>query len=266
MTGGSEFPPLLFTLPSELPQVDYRTPNKSTPLSGLRGESSLSAQHTRRSLTPPGSVHTESTPPRPPPIMRLQDALMAESDGMGSPAAAGATSGPGGAAPPAQQQQQHQAPRLMSVEAPPCTDDTWVTVYGFPQDELAAVLREFQRCGDVLQWGTFGAGAGANFVHIQFATRYGAQRALLKGGEQLSGTLIVGVKPLDPKHRQQVDAAGGGPAAAGSPDGPRVGRGGLGAAAAAAARPYRVEAAAAAALPQRGASIWDKLQQFVIGV
>ena len=73
MTG--EFPPLLFTLPSELPAV--RTP-KTTPLSGVRGgaESSLS-QHTRRSLTPAGSVHTENTPPRPPPIMRLQDALMA---------------------------------------------------------------------------------------------------------------------------------------------------------------------------------------------
>jgi hypothetical protein len=72
-----EFPPLLFTLPSELPAADYRTPNKTTPLSGLaRGESSLS-QHTRRSLTPPGSVHTESTPPRPPPILRLQDALAA---------------------------------------------------------------------------------------------------------------------------------------------------------------------------------------------
>jgi hypothetical protein len=71
-----EFTPLLFTLPSELPPAaGYRTPKTATPLSAARGESSLS-QHTRRSLTPPGSVHTESTPPRPPPIMRLQDALM----------------------------------------------------------------------------------------------------------------------------------------------------------------------------------------------
>lgn len=81
ITGG-EFPPLLFTLPSELPHADYRTPGKTTPLSGMRGESSLS-QHTRRSLTPPGSVHTENTPPRPPPIMRLQDALMAGESGLG---------------------------------------------------------------------------------------------------------------------------------------------------------------------------------------
>lgn len=154
----------------------------------------------------------------------------------------------------------------MPVESPAVQEDTWVTVYGFPGEELAAVLREFQRCGDILQWGTFGAGAGANFVHIQFQTRYGAQRALLKGGEQLSATLIVGVKPLDPRHRQLVDNAGGGPAGAGSPDGPRVGGGAGAAAAAAAARPYRVEAAAAAALPQRGATLWDKLQQFVIGV
>jgi hypothetical protein len=71
-----EFPPLLFTLPSELPAADYRTP-KATPLSGMRGGEGSLSQHTRRSLTPPGSVHTENTPPRPPPIMRLQDALMA---------------------------------------------------------------------------------------------------------------------------------------------------------------------------------------------
>lgn len=153
----------------------------------------------------------------------------------------------------------------MGVEPLPSHDDTWVTVYGFPPEDLASVLAEFQRCGDVLQWGTFGAGSGANFVHIQYQTRYGAQRALLKGGEQLSSTLIVGVKPLDPKHRQQVDAMGGGPGGVGSPDGMRVGQG-AGVAAAAAARPYRVDAAAAAALPQRGTSLWDKLQQFVIGV
>ncbi|GBF96127.1 hypothetical protein Rsub_08875 [Raphidocelis subcapitata] len=247
-----EFPPLLFTLPSELPAADYRTPNKATPLSGLaRGESSLS-QHTRRSLTPPGSVHTESTPPRPPPILRLQDSLTAEADGLGaSPPEAAAAAAP----PPA-------APRLLPVDSPHALDDTWVTVYGFPPEELASVLREFQACGDVLQWGSFGAGAGANFVHIQYQTRYGAQRAMLRGGEQLSATLIVGVKPLDPRHRQLVEAAGGGPAAAGSPDGLRVGRGG---GAAAAVRPYRVEAAAAAALPQRGTGLWQKLSQFVIG-
>jgi nuclear pore complex protein Nup53 len=152
----------------------------------------------------------------------------------------------------------------MPVDAPPGLEDTWVTVYGFPPEDLATVLREFQRCGDVLQWGTFGAGAGANFVHIQYQTRYGAQRALLKGGEQLSSTLIVGVKPLDPRHRAAVEGGAGG-GGGGSPGGPRVGRGG-GLAAAAAARPYRVEAAAAAALPTRGAGLWDKLQQFVIGV
>ena len=156
----------------------------------------------------------------------------------------------------------------------------WVTVYGFPPEELPAVLLEFQRCGDVAQWGTFGAGAGANFVHVQYATRYGAPRALLKGGEQLTPALIVGVKPLDPKHRAAVEAlGGGGGAGAGGGGGLGGGFGGDGygggasaaaAAAAAAARPYRVDAAAAgggaaAALPQRGTSLWDKLQQFVIG-
>lgn len=34
--------------------------------------------------------------------------------------------------------------------------------------------------------------------------KYGAQRALLRNGEQLSPSLMVGVKPLDPVHRAAI--------------------------------------------------------------
>lgn len=66
--------PLLFTLPSEQQQAVYRTPLARHTHSPLRDSGTISSA--RRSVTPPGSVHTDTTPPRPPPIMRLQDSLM----------------------------------------------------------------------------------------------------------------------------------------------------------------------------------------------
>ncbi|GFH25940.1 predicted protein, partial [Haematococcus lacustris] len=45
-----------------------------------------------------------------------------------------------------------------------------------------------------------------------FQNKFGAQRALLRNGESLLSSLIVGVKPLDVKHRaavEGVDAAQG---------------------------------------------------------
>lgn len=45
-------------------------------------------------------------------------------------------------------------------------EDVWVTVYGFSQQDVPLILREFGQCGDILQWGTFGV-AQANFLHIQ---------------------------------------------------------------------------------------------------
>lgn len=52
----------------------------------------------------------------------------------------------------------------------------------------------------------------------QFQNKYGAQRALLRNGEQLTPGLIIGVSPLDPRHRaviESYDAAYGSPVQAG---------------------------------------------------
>ncbi len=40
-------------------------------------------------------------------------------------------------------------------------------MYGFGPGELSVVLGEFQKCGDILQWGTFGAPGNSNYVHMQ---------------------------------------------------------------------------------------------------
>ncbi len=138
-------------------------------------------------------------------------------------------------------------------------EDSWVTVYGFAAEDLPALLGEFQKCGDVLQWGSFGAPPGANFVHIQYQNQYGAQRALLKGGEQLTPRLIVGVKPLDARHRAQIEAyAGSGPGALGLAD--------VAGTPAIAAQPYRLEAGGAQPLPTPSRTLMQKFSEFVLGV
>lgn len=144
----------------------------------------------------------------------------------------------------------------MQVEPVNQSEDTWVTVFGFGPDDLALVLQEFQRCGDILQWGTFGASMTSNFMHIQYQNKYGAQRALQRSGEQLTSSLIIGVKQLEPKHRALVEAYG---AAGGSP-GPRLRpqQGPM--------RTYHVDVAAAQALPQRSRTLVQKLSEFVLGI
>jgi nuclear pore complex protein Nup53 len=95
-------------------------------------------------------------------------------------------------------------------------------------------------------------------MHVQYQTKYGAQRALLRSGEQLSSTLIIGVKQLEPQHRALVEAYGAG--ANGSP-GPRLRapqQGPL--------RPYRVDVSGAQALPQRSRTLVQKLSEFVLGI
>lgn len=44
-------------------------------------------------------------------------------------------------------------------------------VYGFKAGDLDLLLREFQKCGGILQHGVFGAPASANWVYLQFEVR-----------------------------------------------------------------------------------------------
>jgi nuclear pore complex protein Nup53 len=86
----------------------------------------------------------------------------------------------------------------------------WVTVYGFSKDEKAVVLREFQRDGDIVNFGAFNdSGISVNWLHVRFATKESARRALRRNGQNISG-IMVGVKELDAKSRADVGAGGSG--------------------------------------------------------
>lgn len=92
--------------------------------------------------------------------------------------------------------------------------------------------------------------------------KHAAQRALLRNGDQLSASCMVGVKPLDAQHRAAVDRAGGTGAGAGGtasfamafpkPQQPR---------------PYTLEAASGGGsmvpLPSKGLS--QRVYEFVFG-
>jgi len=80
----------------------------------------------------------------------------------------------------------------------------WVTVYGFSKDEKALVLREFQRDGDIVNFGDFNEnGESTNWLHVRFATKESARRALRRNGQNMNG-IMVGVKELDAKSKAEI--------------------------------------------------------------
>lgn len=83
-------------------------------------------------------------------------------------------------------------------------EHTWVTVYGFNQNDLPLVLKEFSKCGDIVDFGHGNDGPYVNWTHICFDTKYAAQRALLRSGQQLSSTCMVGVKEVDDAKRDTL--------------------------------------------------------------
>lgn len=48
--------------------------------------------------------------------------------------------------------------------------DVWVTVFGFQPSQLPIILRDFAKCGDIVQYGN-GREDNANWVHIKFSVR-----------------------------------------------------------------------------------------------
>ncbi|XP_022992333.1 nuclear pore complex protein NUP35 [Cucurbita maxima] len=82
-------------------------------------------------------------------------------------------------------------------------EEEWVTVYGFSPADTNLVLREFEKCGEILKH--VPGPRDANWMHILYKNRSGAHKALSKNGIQINGMLIVGVKPVDPIDRQTLD-------------------------------------------------------------
>lgn len=89
-----------------------------------------------------------------------------------------------------------------SLPAGNLNEEEWVTVYGFSPNDTNLVLREFEKCGEILKH--VPGPRDANWMHILYQNRSAAQNALNKNGIQINGVLIIGVKPLDPMQRQAL--------------------------------------------------------------
>ncbi|KAE9585890.1 hypothetical protein Lal_00009891 [Lupinus albus] len=90
-----------------------------------------------------------------------------------------------------------------SLPAGNLNEEEWVTVYGFSPGDSNLVLREFEKCGDILKH--VPGPRDANWMHILYQNRSDAQKALNKNGMQINGVLIVGVKLLDPMQREALN-------------------------------------------------------------
>lgn len=149
-------------------------------------------------------------------------------------------------------------------------EHTWVTVYGFHQNDLPLVLKEFSKCGDIVNFGHGNDGPYVNWIHICFDTKYAAQRALLRSGQQLSSTCMVGVKEVEEVKRNalmsQMDASSSSSAretissllSRASQREPRR--------MAEQRRKKMVAAGEEPVLPLESASMWDKVCEFVLGI
>jgi len=71
-------------------------------------------------------------------------------------------------------------------------DETWITVFGFPQSATSFVLQEFSVYGQIIRHIPNPQG---NWLHIQYQTKLQAQKALSKNGKVLANSLMVGVMP-----------------------------------------------------------------------
>ncbi len=69
--------------------------------------------------------------------------------------------------------------------------------YDPTENELPLVLREFSKCGEIVDFTHGDDGPYVNWVYIAFDNKFGAQRALLRSGCQLSPTCMIGVKEMD---------------------------------------------------------------------
>ncbi|KAE8735697.1 Nuclear pore complex protein NUP35 [Hibiscus syriacus] len=82
-------------------------------------------------------------------------------------------------------------------------EEEWVTVYGFSPSDTNLVLREFEKCGVILNH--VPGPRDANWMHILYLNRSDAQKALSKNGLQINGALIVGVQQVDPMQREALN-------------------------------------------------------------
>lgn len=65
----------------------------------------------------------------------------------------------------------------------------WVTVFGFPQSAISAILSHFSQCGSILEK----VCSSGNWIHLRFSSRLECDKALLYNGKIISNNLMIGV-------------------------------------------------------------------------
>ncbi|KAG8559417.1 hypothetical protein GDO81_017330 [Engystomops pustulosus] len=71
-------------------------------------------------------------------------------------------------------------------------DDTWVTVFGFPQASASYILLQFAQYGNIVKHVMSNAG---NWMHIQYQSKLQGRKALSKDGKIFGDCIMIGVKP-----------------------------------------------------------------------
>ncbi|PIO53032.1 MPPN domain protein, partial [Teladorsagia circumcincta] len=74
--------------------------------------------------------------------------------------------------------------------------DTWVTVYGFPPEQAANVLKHFSRHGEIVSHQVPSRG---NWMHIRYSCPIHARQALSRNASLIDSSLRVGVIPCTDK-------------------------------------------------------------------
>ncbi|KAJ6665173.1 hypothetical protein lerEdw1_004221 [Lerista edwardsae] len=82
-------------------------------------------------------------------------------------------------------------------------DDTWVTVFGFPQASASYILLQFAQYGNILKHVMSNTG---NWMHIHYQSKLQARKALSKDGRIFGESIMIGVKPcIDKSVMEYVD-------------------------------------------------------------
>lgn len=65
----------------------------------------------------------------------------------------------------------------------------WVTIFGFPQSAVTAVLSHFSQCGAILEK----VCSSGNWMHVKFSSRMESDKALLYNGKIICDNIMIGV-------------------------------------------------------------------------
>ncbi|XP_044301100.1 nucleoporin NUP35 isoform X1 [Varanus komodoensis] len=86
-------------------------------------------------------------------------------------------------------------------------DDTWVTVFGFPQASASYILLQFAQYGNILKHVMSNTG---NWMHIRYQSKLQARKALSKDGRIFGESIMIGVKPcIDKSVMENMDRSSG---------------------------------------------------------